>query len=77
MSVASDSFAMVSLGVSCQTAMQIRAHIPLISEMIGAELHAGEHLDTSSFPFDWRIMPPKDSAKWPPTMYSSLRRSKR
>jgi hypothetical protein len=59
-SIAGDGLAVISLGVSCQTAMQIRAHIRLITELAGVGIATPDiNVDISSFPFDWRIMPAK------------------
>lgn len=60
MSAAGSSLAIVSLGVSCQTALQIRHNIASIPELYDAQLghSVALELDESSFPFDWRIMSP-------------------
>ncbi|MEH3145222.1 MAG: hypothetical protein PGN34_07700 [Methylobacterium frigidaeris] len=50
--------AVVSLGVSCQTAWQIDRHVDLLSSL------TGEALVRSSSPFDWLIMPPRSFAGW-------------
>ncbi|MFG1433299.1 hypothetical protein V5F44_20545 [Xanthobacter sp. V2C-8] len=58
MSAESKSLSIISLGVSCQTAMQIRHHAKLIASLTGEDVEiAGEELEGSTFPFDWRIMP--------------------
>ncbi|GJD51613.1 hypothetical protein OPKNFCMD_4368 [Methylobacterium crusticola] len=50
--------AVVSLGVSCQTAWQINKQVDLLSHL------TGERLVASSAPFDWLIMPPRSFAGW-------------
>ena len=50
--------AIVSLGCSCQTAIQINSHIEALSSVIG------EPLMRASLPFDWLIAPPASVAGW-------------
>lgn len=58
MSADSNGLSIISLGVSCQTSMQIRHHASLISNLTGEAIEFdGEELEASTFPFDWRIMP--------------------
>ncbi len=58
MSAIGDRTAVVSLGVSCQTAWQINRHVGLLSRL------AGEALRRVSTPFDWLIMPPGAFVSW-------------
>jgi len=58
MSAVGDGFAVISIGVSCQTSMQIRYHSKLISELSGANVDSdNEFLSAKSLPFDWRVVP--------------------
>jgi len=50
MSVLSETAAVVSLGRSCQTAIQVRRHCGIISDAFG------ETFAPQSLPFDWNIM---------------------
>ncbi|TNC12760.1 hypothetical protein FF100_13940 [Methylobacterium terricola] len=50
--------AIISLGVSCQTAWQIDRHVDLLSSL------TGEPLTRATGPFDWLIMPPRSFASW-------------
>jgi hypothetical protein len=50
--------AIISLGVSCQTAWQIDRHVDLLSDLLG------EPLVKATGPFDWLIMPPASFASW-------------
>lgn len=59
MSVIGTNTAVVSLGMSCQSAHQIRTHAKLISSC----LKSGEVLDASRLPFDWLICPPPSALK--------------
>lgn len=43
----------ISIGMSCQSAMQIRRQAGLLSRLLG------EPLKLSTFPFDWLILPPE------------------
>jgi hypothetical protein len=52
MSACGKNLAIISIGVSCQSSMQIRINAPAISKL------TGEEVSKSSFPFDWLIMPP-------------------
>jgi hypothetical protein len=52
----SDDTAVVSLGVSCQTAMQLEAHEPWIREWLGG----GE---THKTPLDWLLSPTRSTAQ--------------
>lgn len=58
MSVFGKRTAVVSLGVSCQTAWQIKKQAGLLSEL------AGEPLEAAAGPFDWLIMPPAGFSSW-------------
>jgi len=51
--------AVVSLGMSCQAAHQIRQHAKLISSC----LENGETLDALRLPFDWLICPPSSALR--------------
>ncbi|MEZ0170259.1 hypothetical protein [Microvirga sp. TS319] len=59
MSLIGTHTAVVSLGMSCQSAHQIRLHAKLISTC----LRSGEALDASRLPFDWLICPPSSVLK--------------
>lgn len=58
MSAFGQQTAIISLGVSCQTAWQIDRHIDLLSTL------TGEPLTRATGPFDWLIMPPRSFASW-------------
>lgn len=59
MSVIGSETAIVSLGMSCQSAYQIRRHAELISSC----LKGGEALEASRLPFDWLICPPSSARR--------------
>lgn len=61
MSAASSMVSIVSLGVSCQTAIQIRRYVLSLpaADQTFDELGKELILSKSSFPFDWRIQPVK------------------
>lgn len=52
MAAVGESLAVVSLGMSCQTAEQIRRNVGLLSEL------AGEELEVKGTPLDWLITSP-------------------
>jgi hypothetical protein len=49
--------ALVSVGMSCQGAIQLQIHRPLVSEILGAEA------TVKRTPFDWLICPPESAAQ--------------
>ncbi|MDX5592940.1 hypothetical protein [Pseudovibrio sp. SPO723] len=57
MSAAGQNTAVVSLGISCQSARQIRTHVELISSLIGEPVQHVSHF------FDGLITPPEGLAK--------------
>lgn len=59
MSAAGSNLAVVSLGVSCQSAMQIERHIARMPELAGVDVSSAlfDGFEKSGFPFDWRIQP--------------------
>jgi len=50
--------AVISLGVSCQTAWQIKKQVELVSELVE------EPLKPTTYPFDWLIIPPSSFVSW-------------
>lgn len=58
MSVQGEHAAVVSVGVSCQAAIQIRKHAGLLSELLG------EALTPARFPFDWIIAPAASASRF-------------
>lgn len=58
MSAVGTDIAVISIGVSCQTSMQIRHHADAISRLTNSRLETDtSFLSESSFPLDWRITP--------------------
>jgi hypothetical protein len=55
MSISSNKVAIVSIGISCQTAYQIRNHKEYIKELLNLP-----DICESTYPFDWVICPPEN-----------------